>query len=509
MNNSRATVSCECAWSLALPVVQSGNATLSVATGEIHQHPLKFTVPAGTKAGTYKLGISVKFSSGETQEDAFIVNVLPEPTAPKAPAKVAIFDPPGETTKVLTALGVHGEAVQADADLSKYDLLIVGKGALTPGGPGPNLSRVTEGLRVLVFEQQAEVLEQRFGFRVQEYGLRETFRRIPDHPLLAGLDEELLRNWRGDATNMAPRLKYEQRPYPLINPTVINAGMVVTRAWRCGNRGNVASVLIEKPACGDFLPLIDGGYSLQYSTLMEYREGQGMVLFCQMDVTARTERDPAAERLARNLFDYVSAWKPLPRRTILYAGDPAGQKHLQSAGYAVEPYAAGSLKPERLLVVGPGGAAALAPDKTAIAEWIKQGGRLLSLGLDANEANQFLSTKMTTQKAEHIGCIFNPPAAASALVPARDRLDVHHPRSARRSTDHRRGSSGRRWGARLLVTTDASSIASFCRGNSIFSSQNTKRTFRRTSSLLSHGCWATWAFKGRRRCWSASRSRSS
>ena len=38
-----------------------------------------------------------------------------------------------------------------------------------------------------VFEQTAEVLEQRFGFRVAQYGLRQVFPRIPDHPLLAGL----------------------------------------------------------------------------------------------------------------------------------------------------------------------------------------------------------------------------------------------------------------------------------------------------------------------------------
>ena len=49
---------------------------------------------------------------------------------------------------------------------------------------------------------------------------------------------------------------------------------------------------------------------------MEYREGKGMVLFCQMDVTGRTETDPAAERLARNIINYVSDWKP--------AAEPAG-----------------------------------------------------------------------------------------------------------------------------------------------------------------------------------------
>jgi len=87
--------------------------------------------------------------------------------------------------------------------------------------------------------------------------------------------------------------------------------------WRCGNRGNVASILIEKPARGDFLPIVDGGFSVQYSPLLEYREGQGMLLFCQLDVTGRTQADPAAENLTRNILDYVSTWKPSPRRTAV------------------------------------------------------------------------------------------------------------------------------------------------------------------------------------------------
>ena len=54
---------------------------------------------------------------------------------------------------------------------------------------------------------------------------------------------------------------------------------------------------------------------------MEYREGAGMVLFCQTDVTGRTESDPAAEALARNIFQYVAGWKPSPRRQAVYVGD--------------------------------------------------------------------------------------------------------------------------------------------------------------------------------------------
>ena len=123
------------------------------------------------------------------------------------------------------------------------------------------------------------VLEKRLGFRVAEYGLRQVFPRSAHHPLLDGLAEIHLRDWRGEATILPARLDYEMRPR--YGPTVRWCDIPVTRVWRCGNRGNVASVLIEKPARGNFLPVVDGGFSLQYSPLLEYREGKGMVLFCR------------------------------------------------------------------------------------------------------------------------------------------------------------------------------------------------------------------------------------
>ena len=97
------------------------------------------------------------------------------------------------------------------------------------------------------------------GFRIAEYGMRWMFRRVPDHPLLAGLEDQHLRDWRGSATTSVPRLTYKLAPQFNYVPTVEWAGTPVTRVWRNGNRGNVASVLIETPAQGDFLPVLDGG----------------------------------------------------------------------------------------------------------------------------------------------------------------------------------------------------------------------------------------------------------
>ncbi len=413
INNSRETVSCDCEWSLGLPQPVAGSKKISLPTGEQDRIPLRFELPAALPAGSYDLTASVHFSSGETQKDSFTIHVLTRPSELAINGKIALLDPKGETGKLLSALHVHFQKVDANADLSGYDVLIVGKEALTPDGPGPDVGRVRDGLKVVLFEQSAKVLEQRFGFRVAEYGLRQVFPRVPDSPLLAGLEAAHLHDWRGEATLLPPRLEYTMRPR--YGPTVQWCGIDVTRVWRCGCRGNVASVLIEKPARGDFLPILDGGYDLQYSPLLEYREGKGMVLFCQMDVTGRTEGDPAADALTRNLLVYVSAWKPAPSRKAIYVGDSAGKAFLEAAGLSPGAYAKEELTADRVLIVGPGGGKKLAGDAAALGKWLQEGGRVLALGLDGEDA-AFLPFQVEMKKGEHIGAYFEAPGRNSLLA---------------------------------------------------------------------------------------------
>ncbi len=157
-----------------------------------------------------------------------------------------------------------------------------------------------------------------------------------------------------------------------------------------------------------------------------------MVLFCQLDVTGRTESDPAAETLARNMLDYVSAWKPAPRRKAVYVGDPAGKNHLEFAGISLSPYKGGKPADDEVLVVGPGGGRDLAKDAGAIAEWLAAnlrsapGGHVLALGLGQQEANAFLPMKVEMNSEEHIATYFEAFGLDSLLAgvgPA----DVHNP----------------------------------------------------------------------------------
>ena len=416
INNSRRPVNGECEWWFGLPRTAAGSAKVTLPTGEQKRIPLKLELPEDLAPGRYELHARVHFGNGETQADALPIHVMARPAAPRAGTRIALFDPKGDSAKLLAAMGVRCASVDAAADLSSYDTLMIGKGALTPQGPGPDISGVRDGLKVIVFEQTGEVLEKRFGFRVAEYGMRWVFKRVPDHPLVAGIAEEQLRDWRGAATILPPRLDYERARQFNYAPTVKWCGIPVPRLWRCGNRGSVASALIEKPARGDFLAVLDCGYSLQYSPLLEYREGKGMVLFCQMDVSGRTEADPAAGALARNIPDYAAGWKASARRKVVYAGDPAGKRYLQSAGMAPAAYAGGGLSEGQVLVVGPGGGSELKASAEALAGWVRNGGCVLAIQCDQEDVNAFLPFQVAMVKREHIAAHFAPFGAGSPFA---------------------------------------------------------------------------------------------
>ena len=67
----------------------------------------------------------------------------------------------------------------------------------------------------------------------------------------------------------------------------------------------------------------------------------------------------------------------------------------------------------------------LAQHAPAVAQWLKAGGHLLALELDADEANKFLPSPVRTTNREHIAAYFEPPGAGSLLAgvgPA----DVHN-----------------------------------------------------------------------------------
>ena len=278
--------------------------TVTVPPGGRRDVPVSFALPA--KAGTFELSASFTFAGGNVQRDTFTLEAY-------APAKAAavkglfLYDPKGATAKMFDSLGIAH--VRADAEQIAQSLwqngaprpsVAVGRGCLTkdvferlvvPTARG--------GGRVLVFEQDKAALES-VGFRVQAYGLRNAFPRFRDKELGLALDEAMLRDWNGEATLLPPYL--DGIPEIEVHYNADSwAGHRNTRVWRCRNRGNVASVIPEKPTIGDWRALCDGGFDLQYAPLLDWTLGDGRVTFCQLDVTDRTVDDPVADDLVNRL----------------------------------------------------------------------------------------------------------------------------------------------------------------------------------------------------------------
>ncbi|MBN1670131.1 MAG: hypothetical protein JXR37_03815 [Kiritimatiellae bacterium] len=408
LNDGRTPVACEASWRLT-PSRHGGRDTARVAPGGKTFVPLAVPPGATREPGEYVLRARFDFGNGEVQEDEFPIRIL-APGRPRAlRSRAALFDPKGMTARLLNRLGVQVASVGADDSLAPYELLIVGREAVTLEGRLPDLATRKGPWRVLVFEQTAKALEKRFGFRIQEYGLRKTFVRAAGHPALEGLPEDALRDWRGAATLTPPHFTLPEATERTA-PTWQWCGFAHKRVWRCGNSGNVASVLIEKPTRGNFLPLVDGGFDLQYAPLLELVEGDRRFVFCQLDVTGRSTPDAAADRLCANLLGYLDTAQPAASRRVLYSGDARGSALLEELGISFQAAAGAPLDTRALLVIGPGSTGAL-----AIGGAVERGLNVLCLGLDGNELDRVVPGAVRVARKPTVPSLvrdFSDPALA-------------------------------------------------------------------------------------------------
>ncbi len=212
---------------------------------------------------------------------------------PGAPTGAAIYDPEGETCRVLSDLGVECLPVTAsDARrvLGRHVAAVIGKGALSHTMSKALQSRllrfVRDGGTLLVFEQE-RYPESLIPLTVTDHGSTVAFPRCPGHPVLDGLGAEDLAHWLPD-------------------------GMVG------GNE-------IAKPVAGGFLPIVDSGGEdgLVTASLAELRTGGGRMVLCQLEVTSRFGLHPISTRLVRNMLAFSTRRLPRPAATGVLCDDVA------------------------------------------------------------------------------------------------------------------------------------------------------------------------------------------
>ncbi len=306
--------------------VEDGEKSVTVEPGGIEKISLNFTAPRVAKRTEAKIELEVFRENAVFDVDSMNLQIFPvrkTDFANVAPA--ALYDPQGRTAELLDKAGFPYVRVSTFAELMRHRLLIIGQNALGKHIPDfikqlESSGELAMGYKILVFEQLPDANLGNFVFESPSY--REAFVRRPDSVYLRGLTDADLRDWRGSSDTRPEKIvSVEETPhYP-------------RSKWKIGNSGMVAGNVIRKPSNGSFHTIVDCGPNLMFSALMEARKQHGLLLFCQLDVTSRYGKDPAATLLVDNILQEFSVpFLPVnPLRTV-YFGDAKNETRLQKLG---------------------------------------------------------------------------------------------------------------------------------------------------------------------------------
>lgn len=268
----------------------------------------------------FVLKLAAKATREGSLDDTFPITVFPSAKKLELPAeiKTMLFDPVGDTRRLLEKAGVPFEMLGANLPRPEGRLLIVGRNALKDKANNVKLGAlqdsmgyglavsIGQGLRVLVFEQAVDNL---WGLKTEQTRWRQSFIRAPGHLVLSGLQDQDFHYLKGHSDLVDP---YPPAPLPTANR------VAESRFPEWGNDNVVVTYALRKPQKGAARALVDCGFDLQEAAVLEVAAGKGRMIFCQVDVTGRYGTDPVSTRLVNNLLSYIASVPP-PDPTV---GEP-------------------------------------------------------------------------------------------------------------------------------------------------------------------------------------------
>ncbi|WFB36970.1 hypothetical protein P3T73_04245 [Kiritimatiellota bacterium B12222] len=353
--------------------VAEGEVKVKVSAGTVASFDVRLKAPEVESRRAYRLEATWSGPLAEqTYVESFSLEVFPEMALAPSVLKttIGLFDPTGNTRQVFDQLGLSYVEVKAGEPLPDCQVYVVGQDVLSVEThiPPEILIQVIEQGRSLVCFEQRNL--QDFGLRMHARGERTVFPVDRQHPVLKGLQTEDLRQWRG-AFSLSEAYPKDRLETP---------GQYPEEFWKWGNRGVVSSYMIEKPATGPLLSILESGFDLQYTPLAELREGKGTVLLCQLDVTERVGVDPAATSIFQQLLTYASTLHPRSLKQVTLSGKLTEDSLLKSA---VDE----SIQRDQEIVLHAGPISAV--QKTEFEAVTQKGGTVILMGAEALRTSGF------------------------------------------------------------------------------------------------------------------------
>jgi len=340
-----------------------GTEQVQMAAGEVRHLPIEWEAPTVEKPVRLVLAVELSNDQGRVFLEKHDYFVYPrEPLHLPDGALVGLYDPAGLTEEALRELGVTG--------LKKIDSLapasLVGLSALIIGENVPSeQAGAKEALAALV-QAGGKIIMLRSGQVGLKWaplaglsctkGIEHTYCFVRDryHPLVAGIDDRLLRLWGTDHV--------------------------------------VSQDTLAKVTSHNAVPIIDAGgpyaSGLSYAPLTEIAMPRGSWVLCQLLVIEKADKHPGARRLLQNILDYAAA---PPQRAVgpvgvLAGADSVVRRLLDDLGFVTRDVSTGGLDQVRTVVVD---AESIAGRGRALRQFAEQGGNVLVKGLTPDSLERF------------------------------------------------------------------------------------------------------------------------
>ena len=325
-------------------VLASDDCEIEVSQGKVHFHPIRFQcLDSATKT---RIQITAQFEGDAGKlnlADTFAITVFPPSVPPKLSAKLALIDSTGETEAVLKKCGLSYQLVNEETidrgvtSLSRYSALIIGKNSYSEAAKIfrewlPIDETVIEGLNIICLEQMNRHV---MGLKLENLNARNAFVRADNSPLMAGLDANDFRDWQGESKLLPAYPSYNKDSDWRAGRSSKHGqrnSFGQRRYWHWSNNGMVATFAFEKPQRGNFRVLMDCGFDLLYTPLIEFEQGKGRILLSQLDLIDHYGVDPTATHLLHRILKEYTGSKDQRQTELVLLGEGTKEKLLQNVG---------------------------------------------------------------------------------------------------------------------------------------------------------------------------------